>query len=143
MSKTRRYAPLAALLFAAAALSLTACAASSSSPSAASPPPLFASSAAPVAATTTAPAPSPSPSPSEVACTSRACIISDAKQLVGDVAKDESVITAMACEESTVKHLDPGIWSVHCTATYSDGSQVDGIATVLLTSSQVTWEPTD
>jgi hypothetical protein len=68
--------------------------------------------------------------------------VDDAKQLVGSVAKDESVITAMNCHESTVKHAAPGIWTVDCTATYSDGTQVGGIATVLLSQGKITWEPT-
>ena len=136
---TRRTAALAILILA-AALSAAGCGASSSSTTTtthtAAP---AAATSAPAAATT--PAPTPTPTPSEVACTSHSCIIQDAKSLIGGVAKDESVMTAMSCQSSTVKHLDPGIWSVHCNATSSDGSVWAGIATVLLTSSQVTWQP--
>lgn len=53
-----------------------------------------------------------SPSASVAPCTSHSCIVDDAKQLVGSVAEDESVITAMDCYESTVKHAAPGIWTV-------------------------------
>ena len=136
---TRRHAPIA-LLILVSALALTGCASTTTTtvraPSSA--PPAAAPSASALAA-----APSATPSPSEVACTTHSCIVDDAKQLVGSVAKDESVITAMDCRSSTVKHAAPGIWTVSCTATYSDGSQVAGIATVLLSQSKITWEPTD
>jgi Protein of unknown function (DUF2510) len=76
-------------------------------------------------------------------CTTASCIVTDAKQsLVGVVAKDESVITALSCKQSTVKNPDPGVWTVQCTATYSDGSEWDGIASVLMSQNKVTWEPT-
>jgi len=130
----RRSAPLAILALAAA---LTGCAASASSSS--TPPPASPTSAAAPSASALAAAPSPTPSPQP--CTAHSCIVDDAKQLVGSIAKDESVITAMSCYESTVKHAAPGIWTVDCTATYSDGSQIAGIATVLLSQSKITWEP--
>ena len=139
MTTIRRHAPLPALLVA-ASLTLTACSASGSS--SATPPTSPASSPSSAAGSPSALAAAPSATPSPQPCTSHSCIIDDAKQLVGSVAKDESVITAMSCEESTVKHLAPGIWSVRCTATYSDGSQVAGIATVLLEQGKITWEPT-
>jgi len=66
--------------------------------------------------------------------------VDDAKQLVGNTASDGSVITKMSCDQSTVRHAAPGVWTVHCTATYSDGSQWDGIASVLLSKSQVSWQ---
>jgi len=143
MTPARKYALAAFPL--AAAFALTGCGTVSSLTAPASHPP---SSTAPAAAPSSSalaapPAPTPDPSPSEVDCTSHACIISDARSLIGGVAKDESVMTAMSCQDSTVKHLGPGIWSVRCAATYSDGSVWDGIATVLLTSSQVTWEATE
>lgn len=84
----------------------------------------------------------PSPAASQEPCTTHSCIVADAKGLVGSVAKDESVLTAMSCYSSTVKHAAPGVWTVHCLATYSDGSQWDGIASVLISANRVTWEPT-
>jgi len=62
---------------------------------------------------------------------------------VGGVAKDESVMTALTCYPSTVRNPDPGIYTVSCLATYSDGSQWDGIASVLLSQNQVTWQATE
>jgi len=144
MTPARKYALAAFPL--AAAFALTGCGTVSSLTAPASHPP---SSTAPAAAPSSSalaapPAPTPDPSPSEVDCTSHSCIVQDAKSaLVGAIAKDESVMTALSCQSSTVKHLGPGIWSVHCTATYSDGSVWDGIATVLLGQSQVTWEATE
>lgn len=66
----------------------------------------------------------------------------DAQQtLVGAVAKDESVITALSCTGS-VKNPDPGVYTVSCVATYSDGSKWDGPASVLTSQNKATWEPT-
>jgi ribosomal protein L37AE/L43A len=48
----------------------------------------------------------------------------------------------MSCRKSTVKRATAGVWTVHCTATYSDDEKVTGIASVLLAKEQVTWEPT-
>lgn len=77
-------------------------------------------------------------------CTSNSCIVQEAKQsLVGDVAKDESVITALSCTQSSVKNPDPGVYTASCLATYSDGSQWNGIASVLISQNKVTWEPTE
>lgn len=123
-----------------AALFLSGCAASASSTSSSTPPPP--SSSAPAAQPSTPALAAPSDTSSPPPCTTHACIVADAKQLVGSVAKDESVITAMNCRQSSVHHAGPGIWTVSCTATYSDGSQVGGIATVLLSTGQLTWEPT-
>lgn len=136
MSKTPT---LIATVLVAAALTLTGCASTSSSGSSTPPP---ASASAPAAQPSTPALAAPSDTSSPPPCTTHACIVDDAKQLVGSVAKDESVITAMDCYKSSVKHAGPGIWTVSCTATYSDGSQVGGIATVLLSSGQITWEPT-
>jgi hypothetical protein len=103
------------------------------------------STAAPAAAppSSSALASAPSAAASPAPCTTHACVVEDAKGLVGDVAKDESVLTAMSCYESTVKNPDPGVYTVHCLATYSDGSQWDGIASVLISKGQLTWEPTE
>ena len=51
-------------------------------------------------------------------------------------------MTGLHCYQSSVKNPDPGIYTVSCLATYSDGSEWDGIASVLLSQSKVTWEPT-
>ena len=51
-------------------------------------------------------------------------------------------MTALTCYPTSVKNPDPGIYTVSCQATYSDGSVWDGIASVLLNSNQVTWQPT-
>jgi hypothetical protein len=96
--------------------------------------------ATPAAATSSTP-PSPSPSPSTVPCDAHSCIASDAEQLVGSTASDGSVISKMSCDQSTVHHAAPGVWTVDCTATYTDGSQWYGIATVLISKSQVSWQP--
>lgn len=85
----------------------------------------------------------PSTAASQAPCTTHACIVADAKSsLIGDVAKDESVLTALTCYSSTVRNPDPGVWTVHCLATYSDGTQWDGIASVLISKGRVTWEAT-
>lgn len=129
--------PFGLIAAALAILATAGCASLSSSSS--SPAGTPSAAGAPSASALAAPSATASPPP----CTTHACIVQDAKQtLVGAVAKDESVITAMSCRESTVKHAAPGIWTVDCTATYSDGSQVGGIATVLLSQGKVTWEPT-
>ena len=76
-------------------------------------------------------------------CTSNSCITQDAKQsLTRAVAKDESVITGLSCNASTVKNPDSGVYTVSCLATYSDGSEWDGIASVLISQNKSTWEPT-
>ncbi len=88
--------------------------------------------------------PSASAAASSAPCTTASCIITDAKQaLVGGVAKDESVMTALSCRKFTVKNPDPGVWTVQCTATYSDASVYAGIASVLLSQNKATWEPTN
>lgn len=93
-------------------------------------------------------APSSQPSSAPVAaassgpCTSHACITRDAQGMVGTVAKDNSVLTKMKCRKSTVRQPTPGVWTVHCTATYSDGSVWSGIASVLLSQGKVAWQAT-
>jgi hypothetical protein len=128
-------------------LALAGCASAGSSSGGPPPPTGTAANPAgsPSAAAPSSPAlaAAPSATASPPPCTTHSCIAQDAKGLVGAVAQDESVITAMDCYQSTVKHAAPGIWTVDCTATYSDGSQVSGIATVLLSQDKVTWEPTD
>ena len=106
-----------------------------------------AAAGAPSAVPSSAPVAAASSEPSAVAstgpCLTKACIVSDVKQsLVGGVAKDESVMTKMACKKSTVKQPAPGVYTVHCTATYSDGTVYAGIASLLVAKSQVTWEVT-
>lgn len=88
--------------------------------------------------------PSPPPSPSEQICYTSSCIASAAQQQTGTVATDGSVITKMSCNASTVRHAAPGVFTVDCTATYSDGSQWYGITSVLTgshTSWQLSWQP--
>ena len=75
-------------------------------------------------------------------CTTASCIICDAESLKGTVAKDNSVMTAVACNASTVRQVVSGTWTVHCTVTYSDGSKWAGIASVLTGKGEVDWEPT-
>lgn len=92
--------------------------------------PSAAASSAPVAAASSAP------------CTTKACIVTDAKQLKGTVAKDNAVMTKVTCKSSTVKQVVPGTYTVHCTITYSDGQIWRGIASVLTGKGEVDWEPT-
>jgi hypothetical protein len=76
-------------------------------------------------------------------CTTSSCVVSDARQsLVGEVAKDEAVMTSLSCRPSTVKEPDPQVWTVDCTAHYSDGMVADGVANVLMAKNQVTWSAT-
>jgi hypothetical protein len=140
MTATRRSTP--SLLLLAAALSLAGCGTAASTATTAPTRTATPAAATSPAAAPSSPAPAPSPSASPAPCTSRSCIVYYAKSLVGGIAQSESVMTAISCDSSTVKHLAPGIWSVRCTATYSDGQVWDGIATVLLTQGKVTWEPT-
>ena len=142
---TRRHAPLAALILA-SALALTACATTTTTtvrtPST-TPAATAAAAGSPSSAAGSPSAAAGSPSASSAPCTTHSCIISDAKSsLVGGVAKDESVMTALTCYSTSVKNPDPDIYTVTCQATYSDGSVWDGIASVLLTTSNVTWQPT-
>jgi hypothetical protein len=117
------------------ALAVTACASAGSGSAAGAP-----SGGSPSASALAA---APSATASAAPCTSHACIVEDAKSaLVGGVAKDESVMTALTCYSTSVKNPDPDIYTVSCVATYSDGSEWDGIASVLLSQSKVTWEPT-
>jgi hypothetical protein len=74
-------------------------------------------------------------------CTTKACIVTDAKQLKGTVAKDNAVMTKVACKKSTVKQVVGGTYTVHCTITYSDGMVARGIASVLTGKGDVDWEP--
>jgi hypothetical protein len=57
------------------------------------------------------------------------------------VAKDNSVITKTSCYVSTVKPDGNNDYTVSCVATYSDGSSVDGYATVELAKNEVLFEP--
>jgi hypothetical protein len=98
---------------------------SASSPAQSAPP-----SSAPVAAASSA------------SCSTKACIASDAETLKGTVAKDNAVMTKVACKSSTVTQVVPGTYTVHCTATYSDGTEWRGIASVLTSKEEVAWEPT-
>lgn len=95
-----------------------------------------------VATASSVPPPVPTAEPSSGPCTTRACIVADARGMVGTVAKDESVLTKMSCFKSTVKHAAQGVWTVHCDATYSDDTLWAGIASVLVNQGKVTWEAT-
>jgi hypothetical protein len=75
-------------------------------------------------------------------CTSSSCIATDAEGLKGTVAKDNSVMTKVSCQASTVKQVVSGTYTVDCTVTYSDRSVWDGIASVLTGSGDIDWEPT-
>lgn len=86
-------------------------------------------------------APVAAPSPTGP-CTTKACIVSDAETLKGDVAKDNSVMTKVTCTQSTVKQVVPGTYTVHCVASYSDGAKYHGIASVLTAKEEVDWEAT-
>jgi uncharacterized protein YceK len=86
----------------------------------------------------------PAAAASSAPCTTKACIVTDAGGLKGTVAKDNSVMTKVTCKKSTVKQVVSGTYTVHCTATYSDGMVADGIASVLTAGTgSVDWEPTD
>jgi len=90
------------------------------------------------------PSSAPSSAASAPPCVTKACIAADAKDtLVGSVAKNESVMTKLTCKESSVRHPVSGVWTVRCTADYSNGMVAKGVANVLLKSDQVTWSPTD
>jgi len=91
---------------------------------------------------TSAPPPAPSAEPSSTLCTTHACIAEDAEQLKGTAAKDNSIMTKVACYKSTAKEVVSGEYTVHCEATYSDDSVWDGIATVQVSKGNVLWEPT-
>lgn len=80
-------------------------------------------------------------SPSGEVCYTHSCIVSDAEQMTGTTASDGSVITKMSCDVSTVRHAAPGVFTVGCTATYTDGSQWYGIVSVLTSKSQLSWQP--
>ena len=80
--------------------------------------------------------------PSSGTCTTASCIVSDAEGLKGTVAKDNSVMTGVACNASTVRQVVSGTWTVHCTVTYSDGAKWAGLASILTGSGDVEWEPT-
>jgi len=97
-------------------------------------------SAAPSASALAAP---PSPSPSSTAiCTSHACIVSDIEQsLVGQAAKDGSVITKAVCHKSTVRANPGDTYTASCDVTYSDGEVWSEYATLLAATDQITWEP--
>jgi hypothetical protein len=121
----------------AAALALSGCAAAASSPAAGTPASSPSAAGSPSAAAA-------QPSASAPPCTTHSCIVADAKSaLVGQVAKDESVVTRLTCYSTSVRNPDPGIYTVNCVASYSDGSQWDGVASVLLAKGQVTWEATE
>jgi hypothetical protein len=79
---------------------------------------------------------------SSAPCTTKACIVTDAESLKGGVAKDNSVMTKITCKKSTVKQVVTGTYTVHCTATYSDGGVWRGIASVLIAKGDVEWEAT-
>lgn len=88
------------------------------------------------------PSPAPVAAASSARCSTKACIASDAETLKGTVAKDNAVMTKVACESSTVTQVVPGTYTVHCTVAYSDGAEWRGIASVLTSREEVAWEPT-
>jgi hypothetical protein len=85
---------------------------------------------------------SPSAAASQGPCTTKACIAADGEDLKGTVAKDNSVMTKVTCSKSTVRQVVAGTYTVHCTATYSDGTVARGIASVLTGTGAVDWEVT-
>ena len=120
------------VLAAAAVLAAAGCGSAATTTTAAAPPPAPPSSV---------PAPAP-PTASDTMCTTRACIVDDAqKGLIGTVAKDESVLTKMACKPSSVRHNPGNTWTVACVATFSDGSQSDGYVNLLPAADKITFEP--
>jgi len=112
-----------------AALAIAGCASTTTSTTAAGAP-------------SSAPSAAPSAEPSSGPCTTRACIAADAQGMTGTVAKDNSVLTKMKCRKATVRQPTPGVYTVHCTATYSDGSVWTGIASVLTSQGRVAWQAT-
>ena len=81
-------------------------------------------------------------SPSAALCTSHSCIVSDIQQaLVGQAAKDGSVITKAVCYKSTVKANPGDTYTASCDVTYSDGEVWSEYATLLAATDQITWEP--
>jgi hypothetical protein len=64
------------------------------------------------------------------------------RNLKGTVAKDNAVMTKVACKSSTVTQVVPGTYTVHCTVAYSDGAEWRGIASVLTFKEEVDWAPT-
>lgn len=81
---------------------------------------------------------------SSAPCTTNACVASDAEQsLPGLTDEEHSVVTKATCKASTVKSAASGIWTVTCTATYSDGTRAKGIASILAAQDKIEWEPTD
>jgi len=101
-----------------------------------------AAAGAPSAAPSAVPSSEPSAEASSGPCVTKACIAADAQSLKGTVAKDNSVMTRVACRQSTVKQVVPGTYTIHCVITYSDGAKWHGIASVLTASGEVDWEPT-
>jgi Protein of unknown function (DUF2510) len=79
-----------------------------------------------------------------VACTTNACIATDAQQaLPGTVAKDDSVMTKATCKPSTVTRNAGGTYTVTCTVNYSDGMVARGDANLIPAQDEITFEPTD
>ena len=138
---TRRPASAALLLAAVFALTATAACSSTTTTRHASAPAHTAQPAAATSSTPPATVPPPSPSPSQVPCLTHSCIVQDADQIVGSAASDGSVIAKMNCAAPTVKHPAPGVFTVDCVVTYTDGSRWYGIATVQPSKGQVSWEP--
>ena len=65
------------------------------------------------------------------------------QSLPGAVASNNSVITKATCYKRTVvHHAAAGVYTVECTAYYSDGTSVTGYANLLLAQDKITWEPT-
>jgi hypothetical protein len=58
------------------------------------------------------------------------------------VAKDNSVMTMITYQSSTAKEVVSGTYMVECTATYSDDSVWNGIASVLTSDGNIEWQAT-
>jgi hypothetical protein len=128
-----------ASLIAIAAIAMTAGCGSLGSTTAAQPPVSAAppSSSAPALASAEA-------QPSSEPCTTHACIVQDLDEnLVGLVARDESVTTKAVCYKKTVRyHKAADTYSATCLITYSDGSTATGTGNLLVSAKKVTFEPT-
>jgi hypothetical protein len=85
---------------------------------------------------------SPAASPSATVCASTSCAIATIQQsLVGVVAKDNSVMTAVKCKPSSLKENAGDTWTAQCTVTYSDGAQWSGYGNMVPAKDSVTFEP--
>ncbi len=154
MTTTRRSAPLAILTLTLAALAVTGCA-SSSSPSGSAPlvsiaatgpaaPPSAA--AGPPAAVARPPSPGGGPPSGDAGAPAPAAGRTPRETAeqseVGTAVKDGAVITKAVCYKSTVTYsAGSDTYTVSCDMTFSDGTVWNGLVTLLMASSQVSWQP--